>query len=330
MTRESGHGDPDLLFPSPRGVARRASICEPGGKWVPLAPGASQDLTISGAGVLRRLWCVFNAEGNPATSMHALAAHPDVYRNIWIHLAFDDTGDVQVSAPVADFFLLGHGDLDDVDSRFFQVVRIPPFDARPFQGALTCLAPMPFAECAKISFVNRNPIPMRMIAGLDWLQRDDPSTPVRHFHATFTHRRRHAGPMVLLDRRGREGTFVGLGLYVNSRDRTSRWHEGAESFEIDGRPALRGTGAEDYFSLAWGFRRTLSRAQFGVTCARPHDGSLSLPSGTFNPAGEFAMYRFHVDDPIPFARRLRLAFPGGRTPLEFRSVAYWYGRRREA
>ena len=321
----------DHLFEGLRGRARRAAICT-GGKWVPVAPQASRDLTITGAGVLRRLWCVFNAEGRPAQSMEALAAHPDFYHNIWVHIAFDDTGEVQVSAPVADFFLLGHGDVDDVDSAFFQVVRIPPLDARPYQGALTCLAPMPFAECAKISFVNRNPMPIRMIAGIDWLERDDLAAPVRHFHATFTHRPRHTGPMVILDRRDREGAFAGLGLYVNNRERTSRWHEGAERFEIDGRrPALVGTGAEDYFSLAWGFRRTLTRAHFGVTCARPHGGQHSLPSGTFNPAGEFAMYRFHVHDPIPFERALRLSFPGGGTvPLEYRAVAYWYGRRLDA
>jgi hypothetical protein len=141
--------------------------------------------------------------------------------------------------------------------------------------------------------------------------------------------------MVLLDRRETEGSFLGLGLYVNNRDRALRWHELAERFEVDGaRPPLVGTGGEDYFGLAWGFRRLLGRPDFGVTCARPHDGGLSLSSGTFNPAGEFAMYRFHRHDPIPFTRSLRLSIPGaaGRaaanaTPLEYRSVAYWYGRR---
>jgi hypothetical protein len=331
MTRAFGDGDPDQLFQPVRGRARRARICAARGKWVHLAPRASHDLTLAGAGVLRRLWCVFNPDGTPSVSMRTLTRHPDFYRNIWLHIAFDDVGDVQVSAPLADFFLLGHGDLDDVDSRFFQVVRIPPLEAPPYQGALTCVAPMPFAECARISFVNRNDIPVRLIASVDWLERDDLPHPVHHFHATFAHKRAHRGPMVLLDRRAAEGTFIGLGLYVNNRDATSRWHEGAERFEIDGGPALSGTGAEDYFSLAWGFRRVLSRAHFGVTCARPHDGERSLPNGRFNPAGEFAMYRFHAHDPMPFARSLRLSFPvGNGAPVEFRSVAYWYGRRLDA
>jgi hypothetical protein len=338
MTGAPDHGDLDHLFQPARGRARRTQICAARGKWVPLAPHASHDLTISGSGVLRKLWCVFNPDGKPLEAMRTLTEHRDFYRNIWIHIAFDDSDAVQVSAPVSDFFLCGHGDIDDVDSALFQSVRIPPLDERPYQGALTCFAPMPFAECAKISFVNRNGIPARMIAGFDWLQRDDLPAPLHHFHASFTHKRSHAGPMVLLDRREAEGAFIGLGLYVNNRDRTLRWHEGAERFDIDGdRQPLVGTGGEDYFCLAWGFRRPLSRPLFGVTCARPHDGAPSLRSGTFNPAGEFAMYRFHLPDRIPFTRSLRLAFPGASSgrpenamPLEFRSVAYWYGRPRAA
>lgn len=57
--------------------------------------------------------------------MNTLTQHKDLYRNIWIHIAFDDGDDVQVSAPLADFFLFGHGDLEDVDSYYFQSVRIP-------------------------------------------------------------------------------------------------------------------------------------------------------------------------------------------------------------
>src|SRR5262245_9891266 len=156
MAGPSATGGTENLFPQSRGHIRRARICAPRGKLVDLAPQASYDLTISGSGILRRLWCVFNAEGKPCEAMHRLTQHKDLYRNIWIHIAFDDIGDVQVSAPLADFFLFGHGDLEDVDSHYFQSVRIPPLDERPYQGALTCFAPMPFGECAKISFVNKN------------------------------------------------------------------------------------------------------------------------------------------------------------------------------
>lgn len=314
---------------------RRAQICAAQGKWVRLDPRASADLTIEGTGVLRKLWCVFNTLGQPSESMKVLSEHPDLYRNIWIHIAFDDHGEVQVSAPLADFFLFGHGDLEDIDSEYVQAVRIPPFEQRPYQGALTCFAPMPFEQCAKISFVNKNDIPVRLIAGFDWLEVEHADRPL-YFHATYAHGRCHRDPMVILDRRAAEGTFVGLGLYVNNRDRSYRWHEGRESFTIDGdRDRVLGTGAEDYFCLAWGFRRLVSRPLFGVTCLRPQGGSPSLRNGRFNPAGEFAMYRFHRDDWVNFRRSLGLEFAaaGGKAteegpPLEFRSVAFWYGRSR--
>lgn len=335
MTRPSSARGSEDLFHQPRGTVRRARICASQGKLVHLAPRASHDLEITGSGVLRRLWCVLNADGKPFEAMNTLTQHRDLYRNTWIHIAFDDSGDVQVSAPLADFFLFGHGDLEDVDSHYFQAVRIPPLDESPYQGALTCFAPMPFAQCAKISFVNRNSIPVRLMACFDWLERDDLETPLHYFHATYTHRRCHNEPMVVLNKQNVEGTFVGLGLYVNNPDPSTRWHEGAECFKIDDRPApIMGTGGEDYFCLAWGFRRLISRPQFGVTCVRPRNGSTSLRSGTFNSAGEYAMYRFHLHDSVGFTRSIQLFFAKGgagklrkTSPLEFRSVAYWYGRR---
>jgi hypothetical protein len=316
-----------------RGQARRARLCADPGKWLRLDPRASADLAIEGSGILRKLWCVFNADGEPNVAMNALRAHRDLYRNIWIHIAFDDSGSVQVSAPLADFFLLGHGDVGDVDSHYFQAVRIPPLDESPYQGALTCFAPMPFGERVKISFVNGNSIPVRLIASIDWLERTHTASPL-YFHASYRHGRCHREPIVVLDKRNVRGSFVGLGLYVTNPDGANWWHEGCESFDIDGhRDAIVGTGAEDYFCLAWGFRRLVSRPLFGVTCLRPSGGSPLLTSGRFNPAGEFAMYRLHVHDPVSFRRSLRLRFTpavaervDNGAPLEFRSVAFWYGR----
>jgi hypothetical protein len=278
---------------------------------------------------------VFNAEGNPAVAMDALRQHRDLYRKIWLHVAFDAHGEAQVSAPLADFFLFGHGDLEDVDSHYLQAVRIPPFEDPPYQGALTCFAPMPFEAGARISFVNRNEIPVRVIAAFDWLEREHPDPPL-YFHASHVHRRIGDGPIVVLDRRETRGTFVGLGLYVANSDSTYRWHEGWDAFTIDGAAPEPGTGVEDYFGLAWGFRRRVSRPLFGVTCVRPRDGSTTLASGRFDPAGEFAMYRFHPHDPVSFERSLRIDFltprrraGGADPPLEYRSVAFWYGRGRE-
>lgn len=317
-----------------RGMVHRARICDPRRKWVALAARASHDLTITGRGVLRRLWCVINADGTPSDAVRTLTEHRDLYRNIWLHIAFDDEGEVQVSAPLADFFLFGHGDLEDVDSWYFQSVRIPGLNEPPYQGALTCFAPMPFAQRVKISFVNKNTIPVRLIACFDWLECRDLEEPVRHFHASYTHRRGHNQPLVVLNKQNVEGTFIGLSLYVNNPHPSVRWHEAPERFRIDAQSVpIIGTGCEDYFCLAWGFRRLIMRPLFGVTCMRPHNGSPLLKSGTFNSAGEYAMYRLHLHDSVSFTRSIEMSFAGAGMrkrpnidPLEFRSVAYWYGR----
>jgi hypothetical protein len=318
----------DLPVPPSPGRLRRARILGPPSKWVPLAPKESANLTLDGPGVLRRIWCVFNTEGKPAASMDTLRKHRDIYRNIWLHVAFDEHGEAQVSAPLADFFLFGHGDLEDVDSHYLQAVRVLPLDEPPYQGALSCFVPMPFRVGAQISFENRNDIPVRLIAACDWLEQDQTEAPL-YFHATFTHRQTAGGPLVVLDRRETQGTFLGLGLYVANADPAHRWHEALDTFAIDGADPLPGTGVEDYFGLAWGFRQRVSRSLFGVTCTRPGSGSTTLPTGRFDAVGEFAMYRFHLHDPVSFARSFRFQFGNAHPSLEYRSVAFWYGRRRQ-
>ncbi|MBX3024954.1 DUF2961 domain-containing protein [bacterium] len=126
-----------------------------------------------------------------------------------------------------------------------------------------------------------------------------------HFHATYTQSDRTGGPLVRSTPATLRASNAGVGLLCNNREATHRWHEPAEFFAIDDTQPLVGTGVEDYFCLAWGFRRRLSRERFGVTCMRPHGGSPTLEGGGFNPAGEYAMYRFHADDPVPFERSLR-------------------------
>ena len=97
-------------------------------------------------------------------------------------------------------------------------------------------------------------------------------------------------------------------------------------FEIDGEswpPRLHGTGMEDYFNLAWGVRHTDCRPEYGVTFLEKRLEDRSQV------AGLFSMYRFHLNDPIPFTKSLRASVEHGHAndcEAFFRSVAYWYGR----
>jgi hypothetical protein len=109
--------------------------------------------------------------------------------------------------------------------------------------------------------------------------------------------------------------------------------EGDDFFFIDGaeRPQLRGTGTEDYFNDAWGFRE-FSTPFYGV----------SLYEGAF-PGDRVTAYRWHIVDPISFKKSLRVTIEhkgsvydemagpdkfgmGGsdERPDWVSSVAFWY------
>ncbi len=105
--------------------------------------------------------------------------------------------------------------------------------------------------------------------------------------------------------------------------------EGDDRFYIDGEtePSLRGTGTEDYFSDAWGFRK-FTHPYHGVTIWEGFD------SGCRGTA-----YRWHLQDPVPFSRSLKVTIEhkgsrndaSGKTytgfeerPDCFSSVAFWY------
>ena len=59
-------------------------------------------------------------------------------------------------------------------------------------------------------------------------------------------------------------------------------------------PSLRGTGTEDYFGDAWGYR----------AFATPYYG-VSLWEGYF-PGDRNTAYRWHIEDPITFAELLKV------------------------
>lgn len=97
-------------------------------------------------------------------------------------------------------------------------------------------------------------------------------------------------------------------------------------FVIDGEPwppRLHGTGTEDYFNLAWGFRQVECRPEYGVTF-------IDKSEEDRDPAdGRISMYRFHLSDPIPFTESLHASIEHGHAndcEAYYRSVAYWYGR----
>ncbi|MCP2619780.1 DUF2961 domain-containing protein, partial [Candidatus Aminicenantes bacterium AC-334-K16] len=81
-------------------------------------------------------------------------------------------------------------------------------------------------------------------------------------------------------------------------------------------PSLHGTGSEDYFSDAWGMRED-ANLFYGCPLQEPD----------FQVGSKATVYRFHIPDPIPFSRSIKVTIEHGHNNNRsnyFSSVAYWY------
>jgi hypothetical protein len=81
-------------------------------------------------------------------------------------------------------------------------------------------------------------------------------------------------------------------------------------------PTLHGTGTEDYFNTAWCPTQEYSAPYHGIIAA-----------GGPNWTEPVTLYRWHIEDPVIFQKRIRVTFEHGhanRRSDEISSVAFWY------
>ncbi len=271
-----------------------------------LQPGESIEMPLlEGPGYISHIW--FTSHAGWANELNALS----------IRIYWDGRKEPGVEAPLGDFFGCGTKPA---------VVESLPVQVSP-TGALTCYWRMPFAKSAKIVVANDNP---DRGAGLywqvDWVQVDELPPQTMYFNAQY--RQEYPAVMkrdyLLADLEGR-GQYVGSVMTVtNAQD--GWFGEGDDFFYIDGEkvPSLQGTGSEDYFNDAWGFRPRTSH-WFG---SPRWQGDRAGDTGT--------MYRWHVLDPVRFDKSLKVAIEHkGNEPRDYRgffverpdffsSVAFWY------
>lgn len=277
-----------------------------------LAPGETLTIAdLKGSGIIRHIWFTIAAED------------PEYGRSISLRMYWDGQDEPAVETPIGDFFAVGHGALQTMTS---QPVAVSS-DGR----ALNCYWPMPFAKSARITVTNDSTrhrvgcvywyVDYEEVAALP----DDSAC----FHAQY--RQEYPTKMgedyLILDAEGR-GQYVGTVLSAVLR--TPGWFgEGDDRFFIDGaaEPTLRGTGTEDYFCDAWGFRQ-LNRPYYGISI---WDG--------FDFGDRVTAYRWHITDPVHFYKSLKVTIEhkGGMADATgrnisgymerqdlFSSVAFWY------
>ncbi len=307
---------------------------------VPVPAGESKEIFLEGSGIIKHIWTTFLHENSKD------------YNSLQIKFEFD--GEVTVDMPLAEFFALPDGNIHDLDSAPIQVSKThnhplkDTFESVPYRGAMNCYWEMPFLTSCKITLTNCDVVDYSWYYHVDWELHKTLPKDILYFHATKASQKTetvgefighgetdfnevHVGDVdnyVFCNIHGYMGHYMGLSLMIVAElNCNGSWWEGDEMLCIDGEawpPRIHGTGLEDYFGLAYGFRVKDCRPQYGIS---------HIEKNSQDPkqiAGKCCMYRFHLDTPIAFEKSFKGSLEHGHaniTDAYYSSVAYWYGRK---
>jgi hypothetical protein len=282
------------------------------GNWDARPVPAGETLVLAdlkGPGRITHIWCTLN----PFMKLYG--------KKIILKMYWDGEKNPSVEAPINDFFCEGHG----IDMN----VQSLPFDVSQDGKARNCYFPMPFRKSARIEITNEGEEELQAIYWyVDWQKFNSLPKNTDYFHAKYRQEfpcKKDDGDYLILQAEGK-GHYVGCNLSVRSHE-PAWWGEGDDRFYIDGEsePSLKGTGFEDYFCQAWGVRE---RAGLFYGCPL-NEKPATYPRVT--------VYRFHIPDPVPFTKSLKLVIehkgvrllPNGKGYYgeredDYSSVAYWY------
>ncbi|MCX6999542.1 MAG: DUF2961 domain-containing protein [Candidatus Sumerlaeota bacterium] len=241
-------------------------------------------------------------------------------RKLVLRMYWDGETSPSVESPIGDFFGLGHGTYYHFQSRPISIGT---------ENGMNCFWFMPFEKSAKVTLTNEGDLPIKCFYYyIDYRTYDKGDAGVLaqmgnmgKFHAGYrqqmpTH---ISEDYEILSATGR-GHYVGCNLSIEL-NQPGWWGEGDDKIYIDGdtSPTLNGTGSEDYFCGAWGYGDAFYSLYFG--CPLRGKGA---PGSLWN------VYRYHLEDPIPFTRSINVtieALHGGAETdpgNNYSSVAYWY------
>ncbi|MBM3294257.1 MAG: DUF2961 domain-containing protein [Candidatus Aminicenantes bacterium] len=260
----------------------------------------------------------------PGAINHIWMTYRGGSEHLILRIYWDGNPHPAVEAPLGDFFGVAMGLQAPVSSL--------PVQCTSGGQSKNCWWHMPFNVSARVTLANHRPsghfegttVPLRhqnrFYYHIDYQSYARPDKDIRHFHARFleTDPAERGRPVTLADIEG-EGHFVGI--VMGNRSRTPGWFgEGDEIFTVDGVLSAVGTGTEDYFLDAWGLR-VFNEPFFGCPAFEGREVGHRT-----------SLYRFHVNDPVPFRKSLKLEiehwpwiseFPNtGRD--YFSSLALWY------
>jgi hypothetical protein len=250
------------------------------------------------------------------------------WRDSILRFYWDGQEHPSIECPVGDFFGMHWGRYAPLSSL---AVCVNP------GSAFNCYWEMPFRKHCRITLENRGAERMTLYYQVSYALTEVPDD-AAYLHAQF----RRVNPLpygevyILVDGIEGRGHYVGTSMGWGSNS-SGWWGEGEIKFFLDDDgefPTICGTGTEDYFCGSYNFdlgKDAGGYAEFTTPYAGLHQ--VLRPDGRYRSQQRFAMYRWHIPDPVRFRERLRVTIQalGWRSgprylPLQddLCSVAFWY------
>lgn len=289
-----------------------------------IAPGGTQEVfQDSGPGIITHIWFTIAAQG-----MHHL-------KEIVLRMYWDGASQPSVETPIGDFFGLNLGEYTIYESQYL---------ACSPGKSLNCYFAMPYRKSARITVTNEGSQPIgAFYSNIDYKKVDNLPADALYFHSQY----RQSAPCpattnewsnngdanrlknpdgknnyVYTETRG-QGHLMGVTLGV-LQNQEFWMGEGDDMIFVDdeSKPAIIGTGSEDYFLGSWNFggrdgARPFAHRQYGAQF-------IELPERT---GGRYLCYRFHGDNPVTFRQYLKHTMEHGHANHRadnFYSCCYWY------
>ena len=235
---------------------------------------------IHGAGTIDRIWMTIEDRS------------PEALRGLKLEIFWDGAATPAVSVPLGDFFLHGASQMLPMETALL---------ASPEGRSFVSYIPMPFRRSARLVVTNESARQVNLIFyDVNYRRLRSQPDDALYFHAWWNRERATVlgRDFRILPRVSGRGRFLGASVTVltNPVYRDTWWGEGEVKMYLDGdrdHASLVGTGAEDYIGTAWGQGAYINRFQ-------------GAPIATWEGGGRWTFYRWHIPDPIFFARDIEV------------------------
>jgi hypothetical protein len=284
--------------------------------WNIPAGAVKEVFNAQGPGVISHIWFTISARSN------------DHLKELVLRGYWDGNSKPSVEAPIGDFFGLNLG--------AYQIYQSAYLACSPGKS-LNCYFAMPYRRAARFTVTNEGKQEVgSFYSNIDYMTVPSLPDDALYFHAQYRQSApctpvASAGPKlnpdgrqnyVYMETRGR-GHLMGVTLGV-LENANGWWGEGDDMIFIDDetKPAIVGTGSEDYFLGSWDFGGRDGAQPFGFSMY-----GAPLIANAERTGGRYCCYRWHGDNPVTFERYLKHTMEHGHANDRgdnFFSVGYWY------